>query len=147
MLGTTNRAMCSATRKGQSRWGLEAGEYATVVRTDGKQNMLTVERKSGEALRYDPRRLQGVTVYRESERIFAEGDRIQFTAPYNEQKLANRELGTVERIDADGGLKLKMDSGRKVEFNAQQHPASRLWLRGDQPQQSGPDGGSSADPR
>jgi hypothetical protein len=44
------------------------------------------------------------------------------TAPYHEQKLANRELGTVEKIDGDGNLKLRMDSGRVVEFNARQHP-------------------------
>ena len=44
------------------------------------------------------------------------------TAPYHEQKLANRELGTVDKIDGDGNLKLKMDSGREVEFNAKQHP-------------------------
>jgi ATP-dependent exoDNAse (exonuclease V) alpha subunit len=47
---------------------------------------------------------------------------VQLTAPYHEQKLANRELGTVEQIDGGGNLKLKMDSGREVEFNARQHP-------------------------
>jgi ATP-dependent exoDNAse (exonuclease V) alpha subunit len=83
---------------------------------------VTVERRSGEELSYDPRRLQGVTVYRETERTFAEGDRVQMTAPYHEQKLSNRELGTVDKIDGDGNLKLKMDSGREVEFNAKQHP-------------------------
>jgi ATP-dependent exoDNAse (exonuclease V) alpha subunit len=40
----------------------------------------------------------------------------------NAEKLANHELGTVERIDSDGRLRLKMDSGREAEFNAQQHP-------------------------
>ena len=108
--------------KGSKSLGLEAGEYAQVVRTNAKANTVTVERKSGEELSYDPRRLQGVTVYRESERTFAEGDRVQMTAPYHEQKLSNRELGTVEKIDGDGNLKLRMDSGREVEFNAKQHP-------------------------
>jgi hypothetical protein len=40
-----------------------------------------------------------VTVYRETERTFAEGDRVQMTAPYHEQKLSNRELGAVDKID------------------------------------------------
>ena len=48
-----------------------------MARTDAKENTVTVERKSGEELSYDPRRLQGVTVYRETERTFAEGDRVQ----------------------------------------------------------------------
>jgi ATP-dependent exoDNAse (exonuclease V) alpha subunit len=63
-----------------------------------------------------------VTVYRDSERTFAQGDRVQLTAPYHAEKLANRELGTVEQIDRNGNLKLRMDSGREVEFNARQHP-------------------------
>ncbi|AEU37460.1 MobF family relaxase [Granulicella mallensis] len=108
--------------KGSKPLGIEAGEYARVTATDRESNMVTVARRSGEELSYDPRRLQGVTVYRDSERTFAQGDRVQMTAPYHEQKLANRELGTVERIDGSGNLKLKMDSGRDVEFNARQHP-------------------------
>jgi conjugative relaxase-like TrwC/TraI family protein len=108
--------------KGSKPLGIEAGEYAQVVRTDAKENTVTVERRSGEELSYDPRRLQGVTVYRETERTFAEGDRVQMTAPYHPEKLANRELGTVDKIDSEGNLKLKMDSGREVEFNAKQHP-------------------------
>ncbi len=93
-----------------------------MARTEPENTIVTVTRKSGEELSYDPRRLQGVTVYRDTERTFAEGDRVHVTAPYHEQKLANRELGTVEQIDGGGNLKLKMDSGRQVEFNARQHP-------------------------
>jgi ATP-dependent exoDNAse (exonuclease V) alpha subunit len=108
--------------KGSKPVGIEAGEYARVVRVDGESNTLTITRKSGEELSYDPRRLQGVTVYRDSERVFAQGDRVQMTAPYQKQNLANRELGTVEKIDVSGNLKLRMDSGREVEFNVRQMP-------------------------
>jgi conjugative relaxase-like TrwC/TraI family protein len=108
--------------KGSKPLGIEAGEYARVTATDRETNTVTVTRKSGEELSYDPRRLQGVTVYRETERTFAEGDRVQMTAPYHAEKLSNRELGTVDKIDGEGNLKLKMDSGREVEFNAKQHP-------------------------
>jgi hypothetical protein len=108
--------------KGSKPLGIEAGEYARVARTEPENNIVTVTRKSGEELSYDPRRLQGVTVYRDTERSFAQGDRVQMTAPYHEQKLANRELGTVEKIDGEGNLKLRMDSGRDIEFNARQHP-------------------------
>jgi hypothetical protein len=108
--------------KGSKLLGLEAGEYAKAVRTNEKENTVTVERTSGQELSYDPRRLQGVTVYREAERTFAEGDRVQMTAPYHDQKLANRELGTVERIDGKGNLALRMDSGREAAFNIRQHP-------------------------
>ena len=38
--------------------------------------------------------------------------RSQFTAPADDLKVANRELGTVEAIGPDGRLSLKMDGGR-----------------------------------
>lgn len=108
--------------KGSKPLGIAPGEYARVSNIDRESNTLTVKRRNGEELSYDPRRLQGVTVYRNSERQFAEGDRVQLTAPYHEQKLANRELATIERINGDGRLSLRMDSGREVEFHARQHP-------------------------
>ena len=108
--------------KGSKPLGIEAGDYARVTDTARETNTVTVKRRNGEELSYDPRRLQGVTVYRDTERTFAEGDRIQMTAPYRDHKLANRELGTVDKIDSDGNLKLRMDSGREVAFNARQHP-------------------------
>ena len=67
---------------------------------------------------YDPRRLQGVTVYRESERSFSEGDRVQFTAPDKERHIANRELGTIESIDERGNAEVKLDSGREVRLRS-----------------------------
>ncbi|MBB5344465.1 MobF family relaxase [Tunturibacter empetritectus] len=108
--------------KGSKPLGIQAGEYARVTATDRKTNIVTVKRRGGEELSYDPRRLQGVTVYRDNERSFARGDRVQVTAPFYDQTLANREFGTVEQIDKDGNLKLNMDSGREVAFNARQHP-------------------------
>ena len=49
------------------------------------------------------------------------GDRIQFTAPANDLKIANRELGTVAAIE-DGQMRLKLDGGRKVQFDSREHP-------------------------
>ena len=79
--------------KGSRSTGVEAGEYARVVRVDGESNTLTITRKSGEELSYDPRRLQGVTVYRDSERVFAQGDRVQMTAPYQKRKSGQPRAG------------------------------------------------------
>jgi hypothetical protein len=103
--------------KGSRAIGIEAGEYATVTGSDRERNMLTVKRENGEQLTYDPRRLQGVTVYRESERAFSKGDRVQFTAPDRERRIANRELGTIESIDERGNAGIQFDSGRKVGLN------------------------------
>lgn len=87
-----------------------------------KENRVTVRRENREEVSYDPRRLHGVTLYRETQRAFSEGDRVQFTAPYKEQHVANRELGTIEKMDARGDVQLRVDSGRAVTFNIKEHP-------------------------
>jgi ATP-dependent exoDNAse (exonuclease V) alpha subunit len=66
--------------------------------------------------------LQGVNVYREAEREFSAGDRVQFTAPYKDEHIANRQLGTIEKIDAEGHLQIRLDSGREVDLNLRNHP-------------------------
>jgi conjugative relaxase-like TrwC/TraI family protein len=101
---------------------LNAGEYARVDQVHAQDNRLTVSRTDGERVTYDPRRLQGVTVYREADRTFASGDRVQFTAPYRERHVANRELGTIEQVEADGVFRIRLDSGRTIAFNADAHP-------------------------
>jgi len=102
--------------------GIGKGEYAQVKNSDAPKNRLTVERQDGTERTYDPRRQQGVSVFRGEMRSFSVGDRIQFTAPANSQKLANRELGTIESIGKDGRLRLNMDSGRAVELDPRKHP-------------------------
>jgi conjugative relaxase-like TrwC/TraI family protein len=102
--------------------GIRKGEYSRVLAVNSQANTLTVMRANGEQTTYDPRRQVGVSVYRVDERMFSVGDRIQFTAPNQELKIANRDLGTVESIGRDGTMRLRLDDERKVEFNPQQHP-------------------------
>ena len=68
------------------------GEYAQVKSVDAPNNRLTVELQDGTQRTYDPRRQQGVSVFREEMRNFSVGDRIQFTAPANNLRVANGEL-------------------------------------------------------
>lgn len=108
--------------RGSKVQGIAAGEYARVERVDEKKNHVTARRANGEKVTYDPQRLHGVTLYRETERAFSEGDRVQFTAPNKEQHVANRELGTIEKLDAAGSVQLRLDSGRSVVFNIKENP-------------------------
>ena len=102
--------------------GVNKGEYTRVLAVNAQANTLTVVRENGEQTTYDPRRQVGVSVYREQEKRFSVGDRIQFTAPSQELKIVNRDLGTVESIGRDGTMRLRLDDERKFEFNPQQHP-------------------------
>jgi len=97
--------------------GIGRGEYARVKAVDAAANRLMVELQDGTKRTYDPRRQQGVTVYREELRALSQGDRIQFTAPANDLKVANRELGTINSVGADGRLNLKMDDDRSVQLD------------------------------
>ena len=96
-------------------YGFSVGDYARVTATNHEKNEITVQRSDGEEITYNPARLSGVNVYRESNRMFAEGDRIQFRAPYTEHRIANGELGSISKI-TDEELAVALDSGREVSF-------------------------------
>jgi ATP-dependent exoDNAse (exonuclease V) alpha subunit len=107
--------------RGSKAVGIEAAAYASVVAIDPAANLLTVERPNQELITYDPRRLTGVTVYREIVRQFSVGDRIQFTAPDKSLGVANRDLATIESICPDGHLAARLDDHRQIEFKAGEH--------------------------
>jgi conjugative relaxase-like TrwC/TraI family protein len=106
--------------RGSKSTGIEAGEYGKVVGINSAANLLTVETSVGLA-NYDPRRLTGVSVYREVALQFSVGDRIQFTAPDKSLGVANRDLGIIESISSEGRLTAHLDGGRRIEFNAAEH--------------------------
>jgi ATP-dependent exoDNAse (exonuclease V) alpha subunit len=110
--------------RGSKVLGIERGDYARVEQVDAKANQVTVKTDDDRRLSYDPRRLQGVTLYREAERAFAAGDRVQMTAPDRERGVPNRELGTVERVDRKGHMEVRWDSGRTSSFE----PSERRHL-------------------
>jgi ATP-dependent exoDNAse (exonuclease V) alpha subunit len=47
---------------------------------------------------------------------------VQFTAPFKDEHIANRQLGTVTEIDAEGNLQIRLDSAREVDLNLRDHP-------------------------
>jgi ATP-dependent exoDNAse (exonuclease V) alpha subunit len=106
--------------RGSQDIGIEKKSYTKVIGIQPKDNLLTVQKQDGTTATYNPARLYGVTVYRELERDFAVGDRLSFTAPSKQLGVANRDLGTVRRIDKDGQLSVKMDNGKTVSFDAHQ---------------------------
>jgi hypothetical protein len=90
--------------------GAKRGSYATVIGNDREANNLTVQfRDTGRIVTYDPRRAFGVQVYEASERSFANGEQIQFTSPWNEQRIANRETGTILKVEPDGVAAVRLD--------------------------------------
>jgi conjugative relaxase-like TrwC/TraI family protein len=107
--------------RGSQAIGIEAGAYALVVAINPAANQLTVEKANQELTTYDPRRLTGVSVYRENEREFSIGDRIQFTVPDKSLGVANRDLAAIESIAPDGRVTARLDNNRQIEFKAGEH--------------------------
>jgi len=106
--------------RGSKEHGIEAKSYAQVVTTNPKENLLTVQKQDGQQVTYDPSRLHGIAAYREIEREFAIGEKIQFTAPQRDLQVANRDLGTIQHIGEDGKVSVRMDGAkdRIVRFDA-----------------------------
>jgi conjugative relaxase-like TrwC/TraI family protein len=107
--------------RGSKALGIEAASYASVAAINPSANQLTVEKANGERATYDPRRLTGVSVYREIDREFSVGDRIQFTAPDKSLGVTNRELAAIEAVHPDGRLSARLDNNRQIEFNPSEH--------------------------
>ncbi len=86
---------------GSKTLGIGRGSSATVLSTNARDNTITVQRSDGQAVTYDPTRLRGVNVFQVTEREFATGDRLQFTAPDKQLGIVRRDLGTITRLDTN----------------------------------------------
>jgi ATP-dependent exoDNAse (exonuclease V) alpha subunit len=98
---------------------VKPGDYASVIGVNHERNELTVRFANGRTLTYDPTRLSGVSVYNKADRAFAEGDRIQFRAPFTDKRIVNGELGSITKIEPEE-MRVALDSGRDVSFDPQQ---------------------------
>ncbi len=107
--------------KGSKVFGISRGDYAQVLNANHSANELTVQLQDGRQITYNPKRLSGVSVYKEATRQFAVGDRIQFRAPFAEAKVKNTELGTIINI-AEGEFTVTLSGDRVVTFNPERFP-------------------------
>lgn len=104
--------------RGSEALGLDPKSYATVLNIDSDQNQITVKKSNGEVVTYDPGRLKGVSIYEPEIRSFAEGDRVQFTTPWKDKVVSNRDLGTITYLDRHGNIRVQLDdSERTVGWN------------------------------
>ncbi len=107
-------------KRGSKDIGIERDSYAQVVATDPKDNLLTVQKPDGQQVTYDPSRLRGISAYREIEREFAVGDRIQFTAPNARLELPTATLARSSRSARTANSPSALDSGKAISFDPNQ---------------------------
>ena len=104
--------------RGSKTEGIERGSFGVVRSSDASRNRLTVELSNGISVEYDPKRVYGVNVYRETSREFATGDRLQFSAIQKDLGVSNRDMGTITKMEPDR-LTVLMDGKeqRSISFN------------------------------
>ena len=103
---------------GSKELGIERGSSATVLSTGARDNTVTVEKRDGQTVTYNPQRLRGVNVFETAQREFATGDRLQFTAPDKGLGIVRRELGSITRLSRDEiTVKLDGKNGRTITFD------------------------------
>ncbi len=101
---------------GSKELGIDSRSYARVIATTPNDNLVTVRKENGESVSYNPSRLRGIAAYREIDREFAVGDRLQFTAPNRALGVANRDIGTLESIDEHGRMTVHLNGGTERTF-------------------------------
>jgi conjugative relaxase-like TrwC/TraI family protein len=111
-------------QKGSKEHDIAGKSFTRVVDVDSAKNLLTVEKQDGQRVEYNPERLKGVNIYKELDREFATGDRLQFTASDKKLGVANRELATIEAITPATAaqasqITVKMDDGHSITFDPQ----------------------------
>jgi conjugative relaxase-like TrwC/TraI family protein len=102
--------------RGSKAEGIERGSFGVVRSSDAATNRLTVELPNGSSVEYDPKRVYGVNVYRETSREFATGDRLQFSAIHKDLGISNRDMGTISRMEPDR-LTVLMDGKEQRSFS------------------------------
>jgi conjugative relaxase-like TrwC/TraI family protein len=106
---------------GSKLFGINKGDYGRVLSTTHADNELTVKLQDEREVTYNPKRLSGVSVYKEASRQFAVGDRVQFRAPFREANVKNTELGTITNI-AQGMFTVSLSADRVIAFNPERFP-------------------------
>ena len=99
-----------AYQNGSKKFGIEKGEFAKVESIDTINNLLTVNLQ-GRSVEYNPTYLRGVTVYKELDREFSVGDKLQFTAQNKKLAVTNRDLATIKGVDQQTG-KFTVETGQ-----------------------------------
>jgi len=101
--------------------GVRAGQYARVMAVDIESGMLSVKFEDDQSrLRYEPKKILGVEVYRGVEFRLAVSERVQFRLSHRELGVTRGELGTIEKMKGES-MTVRLDSGREVVFSVKEY--------------------------
>jgi conjugative relaxase-like TrwC/TraI family protein len=103
---------------------VKSGQVGIVVEVKPDQNILSVKLGDGPAQRFlsfNPGTRSNLSVFESQERPFAIGDRIQFTTPWKERRVASRETARIEHMEESGNIAVRLETGRRVAWNLKEY--------------------------
>ena len=124
-----NRHLARSYKTGQSVFiteqiqGMDAGAEFKIKEQDFRANTLTLEDKEGkESYTVDLKRDGAkISVYKEEQRSFSEGERVVFLKNDRKLKVQNGLVGTIKGIDAKGNVNVETENGNEVGFSLDQY--------------------------
>ena len=114
--------------------GVASGQYCEVKSVNADANTVTILIDGPAGRReqtYDPRQAWGVEIFEADTRWLAPGDKVQVTRPWKVSKglkIANRSVGVIRAIDAEGNCRLELQPNganehrRAVQFRVRDMP-------------------------
>ena len=99
--------------RGSKQFAIPKSGCGRLEAIDRDANVLTVNTLDGRRIEYNPVRLFGVEVFCEEQRVFSQGERIQFRSPDWALGVANGEFATIRAIDARRAV-LCLDNGKQL---------------------------------
>ena len=95
-----------------------AGSEGRVTAVDYQNHSITVQDKHGKDHSIDLiKNGDQISAYREKEHSFSEGDKVVFLKNDKGLEVKNGQAGTLQHVDEQGHMKVKMESGKEVHFN------------------------------
>lgn len=116
--------------RGSAEHKIAAKSLARVIKTDRDQNLLTVEVKDAKKpketreITYNPKRLRGVSVWKEETIKVSMGERVQLRAPFETKagKIANGSMLEVGKVTPEK-INLTTDNGKTIKLDRWQPQA------------------------
>jgi len=114
--------------------GVASGQYCEVKSVNAEANTVTILIDGPTGRReftYDPRQAWGVEIFETDRRWLAPGDKVQVTRPWKVSsglKIANRSVGVIRAIDAEGNCRLELQPNdanehrRMIQFRVPDMP-------------------------
>ena len=103
--------------------GLKQGSEGKIKKVDHKANTITIDAGNDREVKIDLLKAgDNIQSFNDLEKQFSQGEKIVFGKNDNVLDVKNGQTGTLQSIDKNGNLSVKIDGGKDIQFNVSQYP-------------------------